>query len=165
MIDGLLNSLSAISLADNSRLSLETRILSVDENLGDIYSGAQTHNFKAKSFTTPQTCKLCSKSIWGLSNKGFKCKDCGYVCHAKCQLNVPSNCPGTKTDNNGTKGKIKKDDESSDLYPDAGLSRSSTSSSHAQSGGSGRMRDPNTSIIKQDMIILIYNFRCFQFTS
>ena len=90
----LLTSLMAISLTDNSRLTIETQLLAVNENLGDIFQGAKPHNFKQKTFATPVTCSVCQKSIWGISNRGFRCRDCGYSCHAKCQMNASLDCTG-----------------------------------------------------------------------
>jgi len=29
-----------------------------------------------------------------MGSKGFTCRDCGYSCHAKCEMKVPATCPG-----------------------------------------------------------------------
>lgn len=34
--------------------------------------------------------------MWGLSNKGFTCKACGFNCHAKCEMKVAPNCSKVK---------------------------------------------------------------------
>ncbi|KAL7276413.1 Protein BZZ1 [Rhizina undulata] len=61
---------------------------------GDLERGSSTHNFKSTSFKIPTNCDLCNERIWGLSSKGFTCKDCGYTCHAKCEMKVSADCPG-----------------------------------------------------------------------
>ncbi|KAJ3373119.1 hypothetical protein GGF31_001106 [Allomyces arbusculus] len=60
-------------------------------------SHERPHAFKATGFTLPTTCGYCQNSIWGLSKQGFSCKDCGFACHAKCEMKVPANCPGSKS--------------------------------------------------------------------
>ncbi|EEY14427.1 BZZ1 [Verticillium alfalfae VaMs.102] len=45
----------------------------------------------------PTNCDLCGERIWGLSAKGFDCRDCGYTCHSKCEMKVPADCPGEQT--------------------------------------------------------------------
>lgn len=34
--------------------------------------------------------------MWGLANKGFTCKACGFNCHAKCEMKVAPNCSKVK---------------------------------------------------------------------
>lgn len=34
--------------------------------------------------------------MWGISNKGFTCKACGFNCHAKCEMKVAPNCSKVK---------------------------------------------------------------------
>ncbi|KNE71665.1 hypothetical protein AMAG_16220 [Allomyces macrogynus ATCC 38327] len=60
-------------------------------------SHERPHAFKSTGFTLPTTCGYCQNSIWGLSKQGFSCKDCGFACHAKCEMKVPANCPGSKS--------------------------------------------------------------------
>ncbi|KAJ3360064.1 hypothetical protein GGF32_008651 [Allomyces javanicus] len=60
-------------------------------------SHERPHAFKSTGFTLPTTCGYCLNSIWGLSKQGFSCKDCGFACHAKCEMKVPANCPGSKS--------------------------------------------------------------------
>ncbi|CAG8633452.1 10160_t:CDS:10 [Dentiscutata erythropus] len=55
------------------------------------------------AFTIPTTCDLCQNTIWGIAKQGFTCKDCGYNCHAKCEMKVPPNCTKRKGElNRGT---------------------------------------------------------------
>lgn len=62
--------------------------------VGDEARGAQSHNFRSASFKIPTNCDMCGDRIWGLASKGCTCADCGYACHAKCEMKVPAACPG-----------------------------------------------------------------------
>lgn len=75
----------------------EVETATITSVVGDISVGAQNHNFKSQTFKIPTNCDLCGERIWGLSAKGFDCKDCGYTCHSKCELKVPADCPGEQT--------------------------------------------------------------------
>ncbi|KAJ2595770.1 Protein BZZ1, partial [Coemansia sp. RSA 1722] len=73
----------------------------VEEKLGPVAPGCP-HKFKQTSITISKACDCCSKSIGGLKRKAAKCTECGYLCHAKCQIKVEPNCPGR--DPNAKKG-------------------------------------------------------------
>ncbi|KAI5786205.1 hypothetical protein FPQ18DRAFT_349328 [Pyronema domesticum] len=75
-------------------LTCEVEIDVVLNAVGDVARGTQSHNFKSTSFKIPTDCDLCGERIWGLTSKGFTCSDCGYSCHAKCEMKVPAACPG-----------------------------------------------------------------------
>jgi bifunctional DNA-binding transcriptional regulator/antitoxin component of YhaV-PrlF toxin-antitoxin module len=34
--------------------------------------------------------------MWGIANKGFTCKACGFNCHAKCEMKIAPNCSKVK---------------------------------------------------------------------
>ena len=78
-------------------ITAEVETSTITSLVGDISIGAQNHNFKSQTFKIPTNCDLCGERIWGLSAKGFDCKDCGYTCHSKCELKVPADCPGEQT--------------------------------------------------------------------
>ncbi|MCJ1396286.1 hypothetical protein MMC18_009175 [Xylographa bjoerkii] len=82
---------------ERKRLTAEVETSTITSVVGDISLGAQNHNFKSQTFKIPTNCDLCGERIWGLSAKGFDCKDCGYTCHSKCELKVPANCPGEQS--------------------------------------------------------------------
>jgi len=82
---------------DRKRLTAEVETWTITSVVGDISVGAQNHNFKSQTFKIPTNCDLCGERIWGLSAKGFDCRDCGYTCHSKCELKVPADCPGEQT--------------------------------------------------------------------
>lgn len=79
---------------DRKRLTAEVETSTITSVIGDVTLGAKSHNFKSQTFKIPTNCDLCGERIWGLSAKGFDCRDCGYTCHNKCQMKVPAECPG-----------------------------------------------------------------------
>ena len=83
--------------AERKWLTAEVETLTITSVVGDISIGAQNHNFKSQTFKIPTNCDLCGERIWGLSAKGFDCRDCGYTCHSKCELKVPADCPGEQS--------------------------------------------------------------------
>ncbi len=82
---------------DHRRLTAEIEASTIKGAVGDVSLGAKNHNFKPQTFKIPTNCDLCGERIWGLSAKGFDCRDCGYTCHSKCELKVPATCPGEQT--------------------------------------------------------------------
>jgi hypothetical protein len=82
---------------DRKRLTAEVETSSILSVVGDLSLGAKSHNFRSQTFKIPTNCDLCGDRIWGLSAKGFDCRDCGYTCHSKCELKVPAECPGEQT--------------------------------------------------------------------
>ncbi|KAI1177155.1 hypothetical protein F4777DRAFT_217145 [Nemania sp. FL0916] len=79
---------------DRKRLTAEIETSTITSAVGDVTLGAKNHNFKSQTFKIPTNCDLCGERIWGLSAKGFDCRDCGYTCHSKCEMKVPAECPG-----------------------------------------------------------------------
>lgn len=90
---------------DQKRLTAEIETSTITEVVGDVTQGAKSHNFKSQTFKIPTNCDLCGERIWGLSAKGFDCRDCGYTCHSKCEMKVPATCPGEQ--NKEEKKKLK----------------------------------------------------------
>jgi hypothetical protein len=82
---------------DRKWVTAETETATIMAVAGDLSFGAQNHNFRSQTFKIPTNCDLCGERIWGLSAKGFDCRDCGYTCHSKCQMKVPPECPGEQT--------------------------------------------------------------------
>lgn len=82
---------------DRKRLTAEVETSTIISVVGDLSLGAKNHNFKSQTFKIPTNCDLCGERIWGLSAKGFDCRDCGYTCHSKCQMKVPAECPGEQS--------------------------------------------------------------------
>ena len=83
--------------SDHKRLTAEVETSTITEAVGDVTVGSKSHNFKSQTFKIPTNCDLCGERIWGLSAKGFDCRDCGYTCHSKCEMKVPAQCPGEQT--------------------------------------------------------------------
>ncbi|KAJ2373944.1 Protein BZZ1 [Coemansia sp. RSA 2607] len=65
----------------------------VEARLGAVDSGSP-HDFKAFTVAISKTCDYCSESIGGLNRKAFRCTECEFTCHAKCQIKVEPSCPG-----------------------------------------------------------------------
>lgn len=82
---------------EKQKVSAEVEVSTITSVVGDVSIGARNHNFKSQTFKIPTNCDLCGDRIWGLSAKGFDCRDCGYTCHSKCELKVPADCPGEQT--------------------------------------------------------------------
>ncbi|KAH8905645.1 FCH-domain-containing protein [Coniochaeta sp. PMI_546] len=82
---------------ERQRLTAEVETSTITAAVGDVTLGAKNHNFKSQTFKIPTNCDLCGERIWGLSAKGFDCRDCGYTCHSKCEMKVPAECPGEQT--------------------------------------------------------------------
>ncbi|KAF2181964.1 FCH-domain-containing protein [Zopfia rhizophila CBS 207.26] len=79
---------------ERQKVSAEVEVSTITLVVGDLSIGARNHNFKSQTFKIPTNCDLCGDRIWGLSAKGFDCRDCGYTCHSKCEMKVPADCPG-----------------------------------------------------------------------
>lgn len=82
---------------DKKRVTAEVEASTITSVVGDVTLGAKNHNFKSQTFKIPTNCDLCGERIWGLSAKGFDCRDCGYTCHSKCEMKVPADCPGEQS--------------------------------------------------------------------
>ena len=82
---------------ERKRLTAEVETITITTAVGDVSVGAQNHNFKPQTYKIPTNCDLCGERIWGLSAKGFDCRDCGYTCHSKCEMKVPAECPGEQS--------------------------------------------------------------------
>lgn len=93
---------------ERKRLTAEVEANTIITTVGDLSKGAQNHNFKSQTFKIPTNCDLCGDRIWGLSAKGFDCRDCGYTCHSKCELKVPAACPGELSKDERKKAKIER---------------------------------------------------------
>ncbi|KAL2134281.1 hypothetical protein VTI74DRAFT_538 [Chaetomium olivicolor] len=86
-----------LHMVDRKRLTAEVETSTITSAVGDVTLGAKNHNFKSQTFKIPTNCDLCGERIWGLSAKGFDCRDCGYTCHSKCEMKVPAECPGEQS--------------------------------------------------------------------
>lgn len=82
---------------ERRRVMAEVETSTITSAVGDVTLGAKNHNFKSQTFKIPTNCDLCGERIWGLTAKGFDCRDCGYTCHSKCEMKVPAECPGEQS--------------------------------------------------------------------
>jgi len=100
---------------DRKRLTAEVETSTITSAVGDVTLGAKNHNFKSQTFKIPTNCDLCGERIWGLSAKGFDCRDCGYTCHSKCEMKVPPECPGEQSKEERKKLKQERQDAANAL--------------------------------------------------
>lgn len=114
---------------DRKRLTAEVETSTVTSVVGDLSFGAQNHNFRQQTFKIPTNCDLCGDRIWGLSAKGFDCRDCGYTCHNKCEMKVPAECPGEQTKEEKKKLKAERQEAANARRP---YEASTTTSSAAE---------------------------------
>ncbi|KAL4782171.1 hypothetical protein BJX76DRAFT_333355 [Aspergillus varians] len=98
---------------EHKRLTAEVETSTIMSVVGDLSVGAKNHNFKSQTFKIPTNCDLCGERIWGLSAKGYDCRDCGYTCHSKCEMKVPPECPGEQTKEEKKKLKVERQEQAS----------------------------------------------------
>lgn len=140
--------------SDHKRLTAEVETNTITEAVGDVTLGSKSHNFKSQTFKIPTNCDLCGDRIWGLSAKGFDCRDCGYTCHSKCEMKVPAECPGEQSKEDKKKLKNERQEGANSLRPAdsvaelPNISRSNTmnslssgyaASAHRSVGGNGAL--------------------------
>lgn len=111
---------------DQKRLTAEIETSTITEAVGDVTLGAKSHNFKSQTFKIPTNCDLCGERIWGLSAKGFDCRDCGYTCHSKCEMKVPATCPGEQNKEERKKLKAERQEAANSLKGPNGSANGST---------------------------------------
>ena len=102
---------------DRKRVAAEVETSTIMAVVGDLSVGAQNHNFKSQTFKIPTNCDLCGERIWGLSAKGFDCRDCGYTCHSKCEMKVPAECPGEQSKEEKKRLKSERQEQASTMPP------------------------------------------------
>ena len=103
--------------SERKGLTAEVESYTITSAVGDVSLGAQNHNFKSQTFKIPTNCDLCGDRIWGLSAKGFDCRDCGYTCHSKCELKVPASCPGELSKDERKKAKNERQQAFNNAHP------------------------------------------------
>ncbi|KAL9017186.1 MAG: hypothetical protein Q9185_005476 [Variospora sp. 1 TL-2023] len=104
---------------ERKRLTLEVETSTIKSVVGDLSIAAQNHNFRPQTFKIPTNCNLCGERIWGLSAKGFDCRDCGYTCHSKCELKVPPDCPGEQSKDERKKLKADRQQAANATFPNS----------------------------------------------
>ncbi|KAL8960628.1 MAG: hypothetical protein Q9183_005432 [Haloplaca sp. 2 TL-2023] len=102
---------------ERKRLTSVVETQTITSVVGDLSIGAQNHNFRPQTFKIPTNCDLCGERIWGLSAKGFDCRDCGYTCHSKCELKVPPDCPGEQSKDERKKLKTDRQQAANAAHP------------------------------------------------
>lgn len=115
--------------AERKRITAEVEVSTITHAVGDVSLGAQNHEFKAETFKIPTNCDYCGDRIWGLSAKGFSCKDCGYTCHSKCEMKVPAECPGEQSKEEKKRLKVQRQ-EQAHIAPPVSTNGNSAAASH-----------------------------------
>lgn len=106
---------------DRRRLTAEVETSTITSVVGDVTLGAKNHPFKSQTFKIPTNCDFYGERIWGLSAKGFDCRDCGYTCHSKCEIKVPADCPGEQIKEERKRLKAERQEVANRLFsPDPG---------------------------------------------
>ncbi|CAK7204092.1 Protein BZZ1 [Sporothrix eucalyptigena] len=114
---------------ERRRITAEVETSTITAAVGDVTVGARNHNFKSQTFKIPTNCDLCGERIWGLSAKGFDCRDCGYTCHSKCEMKVPAECPGEQNKEERKKLKQERQESANSTLKPGSIAAASTSNS------------------------------------
>ncbi|XP_008180035.1 N-chimaerin isoform X2 [Acyrthosiphon pisum] len=61
-------------------------------NSEEVVDYDKPHNFKTHNFKGLNWCELCSNFLWGFTQQGVKCEDCGFSAHFKCSEKLPPDC-------------------------------------------------------------------------
>lgn len=106
--ENIIETQRALSILEMTKSKYETSVAVSRRVVGEV--SIRRHNLMKSSFAMPATCDYCQEKIWGVSNTtGFQCKDCGYNCHAKCELKIPPICtsvkPATRENSSSKKSK------------------------------------------------------------
>ncbi|KAI9804526.1 MAG: hypothetical protein M1825_001425 [Sarcosagium campestre] len=119
LVNTLLSLQEELHRIDHQKVNAEVETSVIKAAIGDVSSGARDHSFISQTFKIPTNCDLCGERIWGLSAKGFDCKDCGYTCHGKCELKIPATCPGEQHKDEKKKLKIERQLVANTMAPNA----------------------------------------------
>ncbi|XP_020907102.1 N-chimaerin isoform X2 [Exaiptasia diaphana] len=57
---------------------------------------SKEHNFKVNTYKGLHWCDYCRNFLWGLTQQGFKCQDCGMNVHKQCMRVVGKDCKPDK---------------------------------------------------------------------
>ena len=93
--ENMIETIRAITLLELQKTRYLTSINTLTASIGEA-DDSRRHTLAKSTFAIPTTCDYCQEKIWGLTQQGMTCKDCGYNCHAKCELKVPPYCQTTK---------------------------------------------------------------------
>ncbi|EKD15292.1 uncharacterized protein L3040_001659 [Drepanopeziza brunnea f. sp. 'multigermtubi'] len=127
VVKALLSMQEDLHQVDRKRLTAEVETVTITLAVGDVTVGAKSHNFKSQTFKIPTNCDLCGERIWGLSAKGFDCRECGYTCHSKCEMKVPAECPGEQTKDERKKLKAERQERAASLKSPVGITKEGVS--------------------------------------
>lgn len=92
-VDGLMP--TCLKPAERNKNSRQTvRVSSFYES--DAQTFEKRHTFKIHTYFGFPFCDYCSNYLWGLTQQGFQCQDCGMNVHHQCKDEVPYDCKPSK---------------------------------------------------------------------
>ncbi|ORX46018.1 hypothetical protein BCR36DRAFT_414325 [Piromyces finnis] len=94
MIDNQIKLWNDAHLTECSIIINEAKIEAITNAIGEDLQ-VNSHNFKSVMFINATVCDYCQEKIRG---KALQCKSCSFVCHSKCENDVPQRCTGIKMD-------------------------------------------------------------------
>jgi len=94
MIEELLKLWNEVHLAEIPIVINDAKIQAISDAVGEDLQ-VNEHKFKTVMFINATVCDHCQEKIRG---KALQCKTCNFVCHNKCQSDVPERCTGVKMD-------------------------------------------------------------------
>jgi hypothetical protein len=127
--------------SERQKITAEVEISTITTAVGDVSIGARNHNLKSETFKIPTNCDYCGDRIWGLSAKGFSCRDCGFTCHSKCEMKIPADCPGELNKEEKKKIKLQRQEAA---HAASGTPNGSTTDVYGGGNGLSRSDTMNT---------------------
>ena len=61
-----------------------------------VFLFSQLTSFQIHTYFGFPFCDFCSNYLWGLTQQGFQCQDCGINVHHQCKDELPADCKPSK---------------------------------------------------------------------
>ncbi|KAI3654933.1 hypothetical protein MP228_000313 [Amoeboaphelidium protococcarum] len=91
VLENIIESNRGVVALESSRMKYQVCLDVINGAIGEQDHGKR-HCLVKSTFAIPTSCDYCQDKIWGLTQQGLTCKECGYNCHAKCEMKVPPYC-------------------------------------------------------------------------
>jgi hypothetical protein len=135
----MIEAIRATTVLEGTKTRYTTSIDVIVGSIGEDDQGKR-HNLVKSTFAIPTPCNYCEEKIW--LQAGLTCKDCGYNCHAKCEMKVPAFCTNEKP-TKGKKSNLAPSPSSSTLSAGPVRSSNSIASPASSNGGSAALNSPS----------------------